>query len=1159
MPEVKFQNISEGNEANAIIKYDKGFYIQSITQGQIQQAGSVDVTACHGIKIISHSCSGPMFPNTHAREQEEEMDYTKCFSSNQFAQNTAKDVETGDGEQTRIFSENVAGIELDETCSRREIFNSHRCLPSSSQTSLEEKEQKIDATPFLASLKSGSSRSYEKSGDDFKIDSTSFPTSLQPRLSGVQMSEGHSSYDGNISLKRQPFVELTHQNMNGNRTLQQEKLSDDLELTTCHSSGEINDDHIIRKRDRRNVYEAADVDVTVCVGSGLSYQKDYPPQELQVAGETQIFVDDGEVELNVTACHGGIIDGNYLQMFGMESRKQEEDMEHTKCFSTSQFMQTMATSVDLGSHEQTKIFSEDAGVDLDVTCSPRDIFFQNYSNEEKQDATAFLASLKSSSLKSPEKDIFPKGGKISHSFLEQKSACVQKSESGLVASGNISIEQRPFVEITCNTTLQKYGTQQESTNENIELTACYNYEVQTKTEKSKRRSIYEPADVDVTTCFGSGLINSPDSIALGGRIHETSNHGSNNCTGLNSIEHLGDQNDATILRCHALETRSNNAIDYRSVVTHETQEAHEQAGQLDLTKCYGGVILHNKQGTDHASFPSRSTDALDFTICHGQDSLFTTPSSSQTHQNNNTDSCKIDTSAFLASLNKSNEAAVLDCNDDMDLTATFTAGSAASSSEKFKSGLHDQTAVDKVSGCTASVDSKHHIIEDDNLEFTACHSHKGIENNMENSKRKSIYEPADLDITSCYGSGLRRSSTTQALNDSMNSTLDVAPTNQEAAIDLPHDGSVFNKTQDFPVTRQHKPGEFETDLSKCRTRVHNMKIKNYFRSSEVGLMASFCSQPVSSSDQQVTSKSPYKILNMPSRKGSAADEQNNATTLDTMQGHKVVEALDESRLKLTTCHNYKVCEKNAEFYSQKMESQMEESRLELTTCHKYEVFHNDEDLQSQKIAQQLEEPRQEVGTCQRYVNTPDDSQNLQNQTIPQYLEVSKSGLQFFGNSELQSNDEEVQGMPEQLDIGGKEDLQNLPQYFEESQFSLTHYSNNKVQSNDEELQGERWSEQLDVSNHQDLQSQTMPQILNESTEGITPNCDSEILDGTKDLPRQMTTHQLAESGLQLNTTCPDQEDIDDEQMTSKYNNRKLSIIQETDSELTNNQEQNITQ
>ena len=491
MPEVKFQNISEGNEANAIIKYDKGFYIQSITQGQIQQAGSVDVTACHGIKIISHSCSGPMFPNTHGREQEEEMDYTKCFSSNQFAQNTAKDGETGDGEQTRIFSENIAGIELDETCSKREIFHSHLCLPSSSQTSLEEKEQKIDATPFLASLKSG---------------------------------------------------------------------------------------------------------------------------------------------------------------------------------------------------------------------------------------------------------------KISHSFLEQKSACVQKSESGLVASGNISIEQRPFVEITHNTTLQKYGTQQESTNENIELTACYNYEVQTKTEKSKRRSIYESADVDVTTCFGSGLINSPDSIALGGRIHETSNLGSNYCTGLNSIEHLGDQKDATILRCHASETRSN-AIDYRSFVTLETQEAHEQAGQLDLTKCYGGIILPNKQGTDHASFPSRSTNTLDFTNCHGQDS-FTRPSSSQTHQN-----------------------------------------------------------------------------------------------------------------------------------------------------------------------------------------------KNYFRSSEIGLMASFCSQPVSSSDRQVTSKSPYKILNMPSRKGSAADEQNDNTTLDTMQGHKVVEPLDDTRLKLTTCRNYKTCENNDEFYSQKMKSQMEESRLEFTTWHKYFSCH----------------------------------------------------------------------------------------------------------------------------------------------------------------------------------------------------------------------------
>ena len=1145
MPEVKFQNISEGNEASAIIKYDKEFYIQSITQGQIQQASSEDVTACHGIKIISHSYSGPMFPNTHAGEQEEEMDYTKCFSSNQFAQNTAKDVETGNGEQTRIFSENVAGIELDETCSQQGIFRSHLCLPPSSQTSLDDKEQKIDATPFLASLKSGASRSYEKSGDDFKMDSTSFPVSLHPRLSGIQTSEGGSSYAGTISLKRQPFVELTDQNINRNRTLQQSaKCGDDLELTTCHSSGEINDNHIC-KRDRRSIYEAADVDVTVCFGSGLSYQKDYPPQELPVAEESQIFVDDGEVELNVTACHGGIIiDGNHLKMFGMESGKQEEVMEHTKCFTTSQFIQTMATSVELGSHEQTKIFSEDAGVDLDVTCSQRDTFLQNYPEEEKRDATAFLASLKSSSLKSPEKDIFQQGDKISHSFLEQKSACVQKSESGSGASGNISIEQRPFGEKTHDTTLPKYGTQQESTNENIELTTCYNYEVQTKTEKSKRRSIYEPADVDVTTCFGSGLINSPDSIELRGRIHETSKQESNYCTGLNSIEHLGDRKDATILRCHALETRSN-ATDYRSFVTHETQEAHEQAGQLDLTKCYGGVILPNKQGTDHVSFPSRSADTLDFTNCYGQDSLFTRPSSSQAHQNNNTDSCKIDSSAFLASLNKSSEAAVLDCNDDMDLTATFTAGSATSSSKKFR-----------------SVDSKHHIIEDDNLECTACHSHKGIENNAENSKRKSIYEPTDLDITSCYGPGFSRSSTTQALNDSMNSTLHIAPTNHKAAIDRSCDSSVLNKTQNFPVTRHHKQEEFETDLSKCHTRVHNMKIKNYFRSSEVGLMASFRSQPVSSSDQQVTSISPYKILKMPSRKGSAADEQSSNTTLDAtpgMQGHIVVEPLDESRLELTTCCNYKICENNEEFYGQKMQPQMEESRLEFTTCYKYEVFHNDEDLRCQKIAQQLEDPRQEVGTCQSYVNTPDNSQNLQNQTIPQYLEETKLGLKDCGINELQSNDKDVQSqpMPGQL-TAGKADLQNhtFPQYFEESQLGLS----NNNQSNEEELQVQRMPEQLDVCNRQDLLSQTMPQIMKESTEEITTtNCDSEIPDSTEDLPRQMTTHQLAESSLQLNATCPDQEDIDDEQMTSKYNDRKLSIIQETDSEFTNNQEQNITQ
>ena len=1138
MPEVQFSEISEGNEAN-MINYDRGILLQSVAQEQIQQTGPVDVTVCHG-GIITTPYFGPAMSGTNSREQVEEIEYTKCFNSGQFPQNGAQDVESGDLEQTRMFSDG-AGIELDETCSRQEIFfRNYPNAPLSSPTNLEGKEEKRDATAFLASLKSSSSTFQENSEETFKMDSTSFLESLQQKPC--------SSSTGNVSLRRQPFSDLTDKKSCEHRAFHQGvKSDDDLVLTTCHSSHEVPENRMMHKRERRSIYEPADVDVTLCHGSGLSCQTDYQPQKLPV--QTRIFSDgagieldetcsqqeiffhnypnaplssatnleekeekrdataflaslksssstcqenseeifkmdtksflasfqqkscssstgnvdfrkpfsdvtdkkekvnydddleltachsshevldnhmhkreqsicdpaDLDVELNVTACHGGIIEdtSNFCpEMPSIDSRQQAEEMEYTKCFSSSQFLQNAATNIESGDLDRTTIFSGDAGVELDVTCSQRDTFFQNYPKEEKRDATAFLASLTPSSARENSEDTFKMDSSSFLASLQKKPSFVQENEACTSAARNTSPKRQPFSEITgrrsvtskqaplttspsnlverenkqdaksfqvaslksgsskfafliekpsvirqpfSDSTGQKAttnkhkgvnstcsGTQQESNfDSNLELTTCYNYEVQTNTQKTKRRSIYEPTDIDVTSCYGPGLVNSSDSTALNGKSTETTSQGLNDNTMLNSsARHLVDPRDTRVFGTQTSDARTNMNATGSIFATHDqAEETYKQMDKLDMTTCYGSGILPIKQSplasTDHTVFFSANTgntESLDFTICQGQDAFSRVPSSTlQTCQNelSNAGSYKMDTSAFKKA------STAEDNNDEMDLTATL--GSALGSKEfafgsswKLVDGTSEQTeAVGAKSLCSQ-------IIEDDNVELTACHSYKVLDNNVKKSKRRSIYEPADIDITSCYSPGLTGMSGTQSASSNMNSTLKLEATKQETGVNRPNDSTVSNNAQDLSVTIQQKPEESELELSTCLTRIHKMKIKNYFLSSEVDPMSCFSSRSGKSSDNCATSNSPYDILNMPGCSEVATDRLNNDnTTLNKtqdLQSQRMPQQMEESTLELLTCHNQEDVEDDqfTSTYDKRKLSIIEETESEIT-------------------------------------------------------------------------------------------------------------------------------------------------------------------------------------------------------------------------------------
>ena len=212
------------------------------------------------------------------------------------------------------------------------------------------------------------------------------------------------------------------------------------------------------------------------------------------------------VPLDGSLCHGsGIVGSSHIsqEISSLKPSEQAEEMEYKKCYSS--VLPNNSTNTD-----QVKMFGHDKAADLDVTCSQQEVFFRDYSNTQlvspaglqeigKMDSKSFLLSQGSNRA-------CIQGNKVTHN----------KEIPASTSTSNMYGKRQPFGEITyeqrgCDS--QNGAQHVLGSDENVELTACHSFTVlESNAQKAKRRSIYEPADLDVTSCYGPGLMKSEVSV-----------------------------------------------------------------------------------------------------------------------------------------------------------------------------------------------------------------------------------------------------------------------------------------------------------------------------------------------------------------------------------------------------------------------------------------------------------------------------------------------------------------------------------------------------------------------------------------------------------------------------------------------------------------------
>ena len=752
---MQFNQLSTSDEYSAV-SYDRGILLQTITQAQVQHTVPLDVTVCHGPGIIGAPSDDP---KTSRENPSKEMEYTKCCSSVFSSAVTNFD-------QTRLFSGDT-GIDLDITCSQQELLLCN--YPNAQLSSPENLEHSV------------------------KMDSKSFLMSLESKPSSIQTHEviQHTkdsmtpTSSSNAYRKRQPLGEITDVQSTmktsqggGN---QHSNLDENVELTACHSYKGL--ENIGPKTNRRSIYEPADVDVTSCYGAGLL--KSSGKQELHGPDEAMSQMAGAPTNLSVKRNSFG------TDLQPLVPSEQTSQLDVTNCYGNGILLAGKKVSVP-GAH-QTEVPTYTTG------------------STESLDLTVCEAQ-------------------------------------------------------------QEYDC-----DENLELTACHSYEVlDNSIPKTHQKSICESAELDVTSCYGPGLIKSPEDLVTSDYVTERDSN-------------LERKTEATVVRLHK-NTLLNNAQDLRDpedagalvsqtsrVATiangdrnsinkdYSTHQLPEHTDQLDTTRCYGeGILPHQRlpiTGADHTLVfnPDNvgNTDSLDLTVCHpqqGQDTHATSSDSlSQNHQNDQSMSCngssKMDSSAFLKFLGAKQHSSTTDNDehdDEMDLTisgyiatedkkeqqkpvkpklsmeSTFLCAKTnevvtdRSNSSGFRNAYLIKNPFRKSTGEQEQVSNFH-----ENLELTVCHSQPVLDSNTQKTKRKSLYEPADLEVTSCFGPGLIHSPEKEdTSNDVFKSALNLSRSLRAATTAKKFEGNAsFHNARDVPALNQTKQQESDfndnLDLRTC--------------------------------------------------------------------------------------------------------------------------------------------------------------------------------------------------------------------------------------------------------------------------------------------------------------------------------------------------------
>lgn len=449
-------------------------------------------------------------------------------------------------------------------------------------------------------------------------------------------------------------------------------------------------------------------------------------------------------------------------------------MEYTTCYSS--VLQNSATYM-----ENTKIFSHDTAIDLDITCSQKELFYQDglnnqvmspagFQENDRMDSTSFLLSLGS-------KHAHTQGIKVKHDTAISATRSNDSISSRRQPIGEIRSEQGGYDS-------QSGSQQSPCSNADVELTACHSFAVlESNSQKTKRRSVYEPADLELTSCYGQGLAKSSDNQEVGVQKRQALGVRADLNAFRNSFEtNLPDKaqpvcetqlnitncsrdsmtsgkktlllfdNQANVEEVHDDVTTKDSTNDFsfdstvflrslgarkspiasgdtdnRNLERNQNEnQSPGSTGHLEMTRCYGTGILQNTRlpvlitGSNHTlvfSSDTDRTDSLDLTVCQTQKQQAASAPFPPLLQQN--------------SQNEQN------------------------SPNRSSSKMNSSVFLRVLGEVMPSVGDTNE--EECDLELTTCHSQPVLENSAQNTSRSSVTELSDLDVTSCHGPGLLQS------------------------------------------------------------------------------------------------------------------------------------------------------------------------------------------------------------------------------------------------------------------------------------------------------------------------------------------------------------------------------------------------------------------
>lgn len=1149
MPEVHFSHVSEASEEN-MINYGRGVLLQTVTQEEIQSTEPLDVTICHGEIVSADSYFNIERTSTNPRQQLEEMEYTTCYNnSDQLFQNAATDNEPGD--QTRILGGDE-GVELDVTCSQQEIFFRdfpNAPLSSPSCTNLEE-NGKRDSSSFLMSLKSkrssflGNELSPSSSEGSTKMDSKSSLVSLKSKPASFQGNEitpfiseentqkrNSTSFLMSLKSKSLSFQDNVVTPSNPEESSEMENRSFLVSLKSKPSSFQGNEvsSGIRSSSQRQPLGEITNIESSMArtqsVGLGGTLQQ-----------QSQF---DDNVEL--TTCHSYGVYDNSAQRTKRRSLFESTDMDVTSCFGP-----------ELIKPSEKQVTNERA---LHLRSNPGAAAYNTHNLPSMEVFNA---------VRGQAADYHAQGLPGQMADLDMTSCY----------GGGILPVKQPSVAGTDQTMV--FNTESENI-DSLDFTVCQGQEAFT-TFPGSRLHAWQDESLDVAA-------SKMDSSAFLRSLCEAK-EGSSRVPSVSG--EMDGEMDITL--CQPSETTKLNAAKDSFAI--EDQASQERHDQLDITNCYGSGILPNKQsfttGADHTG----NADSLDFTICRGQDIFSSFPySTQQTMQDAlpSGGSNKVDSSVFLRSVHggRSTDAGSNsdEICDEMDLTATH--GSTLCNEIGSYIPGHNGRLTDKMPAQKDYVESKPSSVDnitnsrtlmsespgrttelqvlsdgwsgiqqndDDNLEFTSCHSFQVLDSSMQKSKRRSIYEVADIDMTSCYGPGLSRSPGKQVPGSNTKETFNLTRGVEGYRLD---DNMASNRAQELPSQRiQRQPDETKLELKACHSQdrfekevektksiqepaqqssptdvKERRKIESFF--------LSFNLKPSSGHEKEVSSSA---ITNTSLAKQTLGDVTNinNSTASIPGDGWNGTQHQEESRLdddvEMTTCHSFGLLDNT--FQKARRKSTYEPVHMDVTSYYGQGIVKSPfKEIASDSMSATLNLTRSQEAVANRASDSTalNATQVLQSQEMPEQREELKLELPTtcLNKEKTEGSMKKTESLHEQADKDMKSShatgLTSLPDEEVASEFNLRKLS----------LIGEA------VNITQDLQSQKMPESLEEPNREVAATFyDEENIQCSMHNMEsflEQTDGDVLISGHDTGLTS-----LPDEQVASKFDKKQLSIIEEAE-------------